>query len=64
MSLNQFKVGDNVIYIPYHAHGNPSHDACEYGVVTSINSRYVFVLFNEEINRTSKACNPDQLQLV
>jgi hypothetical protein len=60
---NQFNVGDRVVYIPYHAHGNVDHEDCEYGVITSTNSRYVFVCFEEDsVSRQSKACKPDQLR--
>lgn len=56
-----FHAGDRVIYVPNHAKGDTNHDDCEYGVVSSSNSRYVFVIFNDEINRASKACEPRNL---
>lgn len=57
-TLADFKVQQHVRYVPYHAHGDTSHEDCENGVVTSISDKYVFVRFN---GSTSQACNPDQL---
>lgn len=57
-SLSDFKVGQHVRYVPYHAHGDVTHEDCENGVVTSISEHYVFVRFKGE---TGQGCNPDQL---
>lgn len=57
-TLADFTVEQHVRYVPYHAHGDTSHEDCENGVVTSISDKYVFVRFN---GSTSQACNPDQL---
>lgn len=65
----QFKAGDHVRYVPYHAHGDTSHPDCENGVVTSVRKHSpadgspiapptIFVRFRGE---TSQGCKPDQL---
>jgi hypothetical protein len=61
MTLDDFNVGDRVRYVPYHAHGDQSHNDCEDGIVTSKNDKFVFVRFSL-FAETSKACNPDQLR--
>ena len=33
-SINDFKKGDKIIYIPMHADGNTKHKDCEHGFVT------------------------------
>jgi len=38
----QFKRGDQIIYIPHHAKGNPKHPDIETGFVTSVNEQFVF----------------------
>lgn len=58
--LTDFKAGDRVRYVPYHAHGDVRHADCENGRVTSVNDTYVFVRFRPE-GETSEACLPDQL---
>jgi len=60
MELSEFKPGERVVYVPYHADGDRSHPDCERGVVTSINDHYVFVQFKP--GAVSQACKPDQLQ--
>lgn len=57
--LEDFSVGDQVTYVPYHAHGKASHPDCERGVVSSKNDLYVFVRFG--CSTTGQACKPDQL---
>jgi hypothetical protein len=54
-----FKAGDHVRYVPYHAHGDLTHPDCEDGVVTSTNDAYVFVRFGTKTQ--SQACKRDQL---
>jgi hypothetical protein len=56
--LSDFKQGDRVRYVPYHAHGNVRHHDCENGIVTSVSDSVVFVRFKGE---TSEGCKPDQL---
>lgn len=68
MTLEDFDVGDEVIYIPNHAHGDRTHEDCEWGRVTSKNEHYIFVLFNNFAARfgkfggTSQACKPENLE--
>lgn len=57
--VGDFKAGDMVRYVPYHAEGNMRHEDCENGRVTSTNDTYVFVRFG--VGETSQACKPDQL---
>lgn len=59
-SLDDFKAGDRVRYVPYHANGDVRHADCQNGRVTSVNSHYVFVKFRPE-GDTAEACLPDQL---
>lgn len=63
MELSDFKPGDRVKYVPYHAHGNRQHMDCEDGEVSSVNSTYVFVRFVKQglMQRTGQACLPNQL---
>lgn len=60
-TLADFKVGQNVRYVPNHA-DDASHPDCEDGQVTSINDKYVFVKFNL-LNANGQACDPDNLLL-
>ena len=46
MNLEDFNVGDRVLYIPLHANGDRNHPDCEVGVVTSKNDYFVFVRYN------------------
>lgn len=59
--LTDFKPGQSVRYVPYHADGDRNHPDCENGRVTSVNDWFVFVRFRGD---TSQACNPDQLVIV
>ena len=61
MTLDDFKPGDRVRYVPYHAYGDQAHQDCEDGIVTSKNDKFVFVRFSL-FTETSQACNPDQLR--
>ena len=56
---HDFKVGQAVIYVPYHAHDDLNHEDCEHGVVSSMNDTFIFVRFGASI--TGQACKPDQL---
>lgn len=58
----EFREGDQVRYLPHHAHGCPSHPDCERGTVTSITGEYVRVRFGG--NEHSKSCLSYQLLLV
>lgn len=56
--LAEYRAGDRVRYVPYHAHGDREHDDCEDGIVTSVTDDLVFVRYKGE---TSQGCKPDQL---
>lgn len=58
MTTDEFRAGQSVRYVPYHAHGDDNHADCENGTVTSVTEHYVFVRFKGE---TSQACKADQL---
>ena len=63
MTLDDFKPGDHVRYVPYHAHEDVAHKDCEDGVVTRVNERYVFVKFSL-FSEHGQACHPDRLRKV
>ncbi|MBA7563363.1 hypothetical protein ES708_05018 [subsurface metagenome] len=46
MQTADFKKGDRVKYIPPYACGDPNHEDCDIGVVSSINDFYVFVKYD------------------
>lgn len=50
-------IGRRVIYKPYK---NCSSKNTEYGIITSVNSRFVFVRYGSDIN--SKATNPVDIE--
>jgi hypothetical protein len=58
-----FQVGDKVLYVPNHAHGDPNHKDCERGIVSSQNGVYVFVryLLNGNVKFTAQATSPENL---
>lgn len=58
-----FRAGERVHYVPYHANGDIRHRDCENGIVTSTNDRFVFVKFNQN-HDYGKACKPDQLRKI
>lgn len=68
MKLEEFKEGDRVVYVPGHAFGDRTHKDSEWGTVSSINSKFVFVRFDKAISRlgwdgaTSKSCRPEDLE--
>ena len=70
MNASDFKPGDQVIYMPGIAYGNPTHPACERGVVSSTNGVNVFVRYwvkygNEtKLSATAQATSPDDLVLL
>lgn len=57
----QFKPQDRVCY-------EPKHGKAQWGTVSSVNEKYVFVRFDEQVSRlgwegaTSKACLPSQIR--
>lgn len=67
-SEDTFKNGDRVIYIPMHAEGNRLHSDCEWGIVSSVFGKRVFVKFDKQVNKfgwdltTSQACCPESLE--
>lgn len=58
-----------VRYIPAHANGYPNHKDCEDGVVSSTNDRFVFVKYDNAVQKmitgnepyTSQATDPKDL---
>lgn len=42
MKANDFKQGDQILYIPNHAEGDRDHPDCEFGFVTSTKINTVF----------------------
>ena len=67
--MTNFKRGDQIIYIPDHAHG-PDHPAVEEGFVTSVNDQVVFCRYWNRIYHhtlrtltNSEATSPDDLVL-
>jgi hypothetical protein len=43
-----FTKGDRVVYVPTHAHGDPLHEDCDHGVVSSVRGNTVFVKYDFE----------------
>ncbi len=70
MNLQDFRPRMRVVYIPLHALGDINHPDVEYGAVSSINSKYVFVKFDKQVNKlgwegtTSQSCDPDDLIII
>lgn len=58
-TTDDFKPLQYVTYIPNHAGDNYMHPDVERGRVTSINSTYVFVCFDD--TGRGKACSPSNL---
>ncbi|MBA7471384.1 hypothetical protein ES707_06690 [subsurface metagenome] len=58
MQVTDFKKGDRVKYIPPHAEGDPNHEDCETGVVSSINDFYVFVRYDVAAIFKANGYNP------
>uniref|UniRef100_A0A6M3L608 Uncharacterized protein n=1 Tax=viral metagenome TaxID=1070528 RepID=A0A6M3L608_9ZZZZ len=42
VKTNDFKRGDQIMYIPIHANNNPKHPDCEKGFVTSVKGESIF----------------------
>ena len=63
--LSKFHTGTRVLYVPMHAYGDVTHQDCERGTVSSKNDVNVFVKFdNKFMNGNSKACSPEDLNLL
>lgn len=68
LRLEDFEPGDEVLYIPEHAKGDREHPDCRWGRVSSSNSSFIFVKFNEQVKNlgwegtTSQGCLPEQLE--
>ena len=66
-ALEGFAEHMRVVYVPHHANGGRSHKDCEHGRVSSVNDKYVFVRFDEQVRvlgwdqATGKACDPADL---
>jgi hypothetical protein len=62
-------IGDSVIYVPRHLHIENmnkfdfKHPKCEYGIVSSVNERFIFVRYviNRIPQNTAKATDPEDL---
>lgn len=59
-TVDDFKVGQRVRYIPNHAYNQLDHEDVEHGIVTSRNKHYVFVRFQND-GKGGVACNPSNL---
>lgn len=59
MRTTNFKVGDEVTYIPRHAKNDENHPDRELGRVTSINDEFVFVRYGNKTG--SQATSPNDL---
>lgn len=57
MTIEEAKEGRQVTYIPFEG-CDPS--LLEYGVITSVNEKFVFVRYGSDVN--SKATNPEDLK--
>ena len=68
MNLEDFNTGDVVAYVPQHAHDDLEHPDVECGVVSSRNSKVVFVKYFPSLKRfgwagcTSQATEPRDLR--
>ena len=72
LTVNDFKKGMRVLYMPIHAHGNHHHPDCQAGVVSSCNAMNVFVKYDNRVmimktgdeNCTSQATDPGDLLIL
>lgn len=65
MKESEYRKGDLVLYVPFHAHGEKNQDkaeGAERGIVSSVNSSFVFVRFGD--GETAKGCLPADLKLL
>lgn len=69
-TIESFKVGQRVKYIPMHVDGDEWHPDCETGTVSSVGEKNVFVKFDKKVVRhgmdgtTAEACDPEDLKIV
>lgn len=62
-----FMPGDHVAYIPDHADSDIRHKDVQFGIVSSVGPKFVFVRFFPQIillgfrETTGQACKPEQL---
>jgi hypothetical protein len=63
---SDFRAGDEVRYIPGHAHGDVTHKDCEDGIVSSTNAKNVFVRYyrNGVLQETPQSTTPTDLLIV
>lgn len=63
MSNSKFQDGQRVIYIPGVANGDPTHEACERGVVMGQNSAgtVIHVMFSGDLH--TQPCDPETLRI-
>lgn len=64
LTAADFHPGENVRYVPNHAHGDIEHKDCENGVVSSQNGLYVFVRYSDrhgDLKFTTQATDPYDL---
>jgi hypothetical protein len=59
LKLSDFKQGDFVTYVPLHADGDLDHPDVEYGRVSSVNDKFVFVKFGGSM--IGQPCYPEDL---
>ena len=59
ITIDRWQAGMLALYMPPHARGDLRHPDVEKGIVTSVNSQYVFVRFGGDSQ--SKACHPRDL---
>ena len=67
---NIFKQYNRVAYVPLHAYEDINHPDVEYGFVSSVTDKFVFVKFAKKLawagwaGTTSQACDPSSLHIV
>jgi hypothetical protein len=60
-TVDDFSIGQEVLYVPRHAGNDTGHPDCEHGRVSGINDVYVFVKFDPAATY-GQACDPRDLQ--
>jgi hypothetical protein len=62
-TVDDFSASEGVRYVPSHAQGNIMHPDCENGIVSSINSKVVFVRYirNNVLQETAQETDPRDL---
>ena len=61
MKLEDCQPGMKVIYVPAYAAGDASHPDCEKGVITSVQTEFVFVWYGKQASFDSIATRPESL---